>query len=111
MQGPALRVVEPGPAGTLPEGRPQPVPGPQPVPAGDRRAPRLTVVSAKRRAGRVTLTVRCDEACRVSGKAGRKTVRRSLRANADGRLVLRGRRVVLTATDAAGNVTRRTVKR
>jgi hypothetical protein len=86
---------------------------PQPGPASqaDRRAPRLTVVTATRRRGRVTLTVRCDEACTVSARAGRKIVRRALRAGAKGRLVVSGRRVVLTATDAAGNAARRTVKR
>ena len=75
--------------------------------SADLRAPLLT---AKLRRG--VLTISCDEACRVTVRAGRRTVVRSLAGRAPLRVKLdrKVRRVTLTAADAAGNAAKRTVR-
>ena len=88
-----------------------PVRGTPEVAAPDRRAPRLTVVRRQRRAGRLAVTVRCDEACTVTARSGRRRTSRTILSGRTGKLRLRGRSVTLSATDAAGNRARRVVVR
>ena len=84
--------------------------------AGDRRAPRCTVAIARaRRAGRIVVRGRCDEPARLRLAIARKgakpklvTVRvpggrRFAKRVVVGRLATAGRRIAITARDAAGN--------
>jgi uncharacterized membrane protein YgcG len=102
----------PGPGGIVAPGTPTGprVDGLPVLRTPDRLAPRLQVVRKQRRRGVTTLTIRCDEACTVTAKAGRRKVSRTLLAGRPGRLKLRGRTIALTARDAAGNVARKTVR-
>jgi plastocyanin len=84
-----------------PDGEP-PAPQPQPQPR-DTTGPRVAV----RRRGR-RLRVSVDEAARIVVRAGGRTLRRSTSGAATARFRLppRTRRILVTATDAAGNATR-----
>ena len=77
------------------------------IKSADRRAPKLRI-SARRR----TLTIRADEACTVTIKAGRKTITRRLKAGKATKVRIpgRARSVRITARDAAGNTTTKSAR-
>jgi hypothetical protein len=95
------------PAGdTAPTGEPVPPVTPVGVPGADRLAPRLSGLRAGRRghARRVRVRFTLDESARVVVRVGRRRVVLAGRSGVN-RLALkaRGRKVVVVATDAAGN--------
>jgi plastocyanin len=110
----AAPATAPGPAASGPQ------PGPAPAAPADRTAPSLIATGTARR-GVVSLRVRVGEAARITVvvRRGRRTVaRRRYPRLISGRATLRLRvrarpgpvAVQITAADAAGNTTRRTLR-